>query len=88
MDLAITTLSSRGQIVLPQDMRKGLKQGEKLVIIRSGKHIILKRVKDMDKNLEDDLAFARKTEEAWKRHAKGEFTSLSEEEFLKELDTW
>ena len=34
----------------------------------------------------EDLEFARRTNEAWERYEDGEFKSLSEEEFLEELD--
>jgi len=36
----------------------------------------------------EDLEFARRTNEAWERYEDGEFKSLSEEEFLEELDKW
>jgi len=36
----------------------------------------------------DNLEFARRTEEAWKRYNREEFTRMSGEEFLKELKKW
>ena len=60
-------ISSKGQIVIPQDMRGDLKEGDKLVIIKSGKQIILKKMEDFSENLEEDLEFDRRTEEAYKR---------------------
>lgn len=86
--IGITRISSKGQIVIPADMREGINEGEKLVIIRNNNQIILKREKDFSKNLEEDLEFARRTEEAWKKHEKGEFISMSAEDFLKELEKW
>ena len=41
-DLSITKMSSKGQVVIPQEMRKGIKEGEKLVLIKNGKQIIMK----------------------------------------------
>ena len=35
--------------------------------------------------LEEDLEFAKRTEEAWKEIDRGEYTSYSKEEFLKKL---
>tara|TARA_Y100000310_G_scaffold295012_1_gene325955 strand:+ start:15 stop:284 length:270 start_codon:yes stop_codon:yes gene_type:complete len=84
----ITKISSKGQVVIPQDMREDLKEGEKLVIIKAGKQIILQRVDDFSKNLEEDLKFAKKTTDAWKRYEKGEFISKDSESFLKELEEW
>jgi len=37
---------------------------------------------------QDDLRFAKKTEEAWKRYEKGLFKKMDAEEFLKELKKW
>ena len=84
MNIEITRMSSKGQIVIPKKMRKGIEEGEKLVMIQNGSQIILKRAKDLDKNFEEDLEFARRTEEAWKRYEKGEFIEMDYDEFLKE----
>ncbi len=81
-------MSSKGQVVIPQEMRKGIQEGEKLVIMKNKGQIILKRAKDFDKTLEEDLEFARRTEESWKRYEKGEFVSMDFDEFLKEAKKW
>ena len=86
--ISITKMSSKGQVVIPQEMRKGLKEGDKLVIIKNDNQIILKKMENFDKNIEEDLEFARRTEEAWKRYEKGEFVSMDSEEFLKEIKKW
>ncbi len=39
----MTRVSSRGQIVIPVSMRKDLKEGDRLIIIRKGDEIILKK---------------------------------------------
>ena len=88
MNIEITKMSSKGQVVIPKGMRKGIEEGEKLIIIQNGKQIIIKRTKDLDKNFKEDLEFARRTEEAWKRYEKGEFITRSTDEFLKELEKW
>jgi len=36
----------------------------------------------------EDLEFAKRTEEAYKRHENGEFISMDEKEFLKEMKKW
>jgi AbrB family looped-hinge helix DNA binding protein len=43
--IEITRLSSRGQVVIPLEMRKDLKEGDRLLIIRKGDEIILKKPK-------------------------------------------
>ena len=79
-------MSSKGQIVIPQEMRKGFHDGEKFVVIKAGKQLILKSIEDFDENIEEDLEFARRTEEAWQRYERGEFKSLPMDEFLKKLE--
>lgn len=86
--LDITKMSSKGQIVIPQEMRKGFHEGEKFVVIKTDKQLILKSVEDFDENIEEDLEFARRTEEALERYEKGMFKSMSSEDFLRELDQW
>lgn len=84
-DISITTMSSKGQVVIPLEMRKDLKEGDKLVIIKNKDQIILKKVNSFSKNIEEDLEFARRTEEAWKRYEKGEFKTLPADEFIEML---
>jgi AbrB family looped-hinge helix DNA binding protein len=87
-DVDITRISSKGQVVIPAEMRSGFEEGDKLVIIRSEKQIILTPVKEFDKQLANDIEFARRTENALKRYEQGKFKSMSGEEFLKELEKW
>ena len=89
VDVGITKLSSKGQVVIPREMRKGIHTGEKFVIIKNDKQFILKSVKDFDENIEEDLEFARRTEEAWERYDQGEFTGpFTVEEFKKRMKSW
>lgn len=37
---------------------------------------------------DEDKEFERRTEEAWKRIDRGEFTQMSAEDFLKEIKKW
>ena len=85
MDIAITKLSSKGQIVIPSEMRDNLIEGDKLVIIKNGDQLIIKKASDLGKNFEEDLAFAKKTEEAWQSYDRGEFVSRPADEFLAKL---
>ena len=68
MDIAITKLSSKGQIVIPSEMRDNLIEGDKLVIIKNRDQLIIKKASDLGKNFEEDLAFAKKTEEVWQSY--------------------
>ena len=87
-NISITKMSSKGQIVIPREMREDIAEGDKMVIIKNDGQLILKKMDDFDKNLKEDLEFAKKTEEAWKRYDKGEFVSMDSKDFLKELKKW
>ena len=87
-NISVTKMSSKGQVVIPQDMREGIKEGDKLVVIKNNSQIILKKMDKFDKNLEEDLEFARRTEEAWKRIDKGEYIEMDADEFLEEIKKW
>ena len=84
----MTKMSSKGQIVIPLEMRKEINEGEKLLVIQSDGKIILKKATEIDEAFQEDLEFARRTEEAWKSYDRGEFISMSGDEFEKELEKW
>ncbi|HLD38152.1 MAG TPA: AbrB/MazE/SpoVT family DNA-binding domain-containing protein, partial [Candidatus Nanoarchaeia archaeon] len=64
-NINIIKMSSKGQIVIPIDMRKGIKEGEKLFIIQNEGKLIIKKASESDKNFQEDLEFARRTEKAY-----------------------
>ena len=43
MQIDTTKMSSRGQIVIPLDMRRDINEGDKLIIIRNNDEIIIKK---------------------------------------------
>jgi len=88
VEIEITRLSSKGQIVIPNYMRKGLKDGEKFIIIKDKDRFIIKKASEMDEQLEEDLEFARRTDEARKRIEAGEGITMDFDEFIKEMKKW
>ena len=88
MEIALTKMSSKGQIVIHSELRKDMKEGDQLIIIKNDHQLILKKASEMDKNLKEDLAFAKRTEAAWKRYERGEFKSSTAKDFLKDLEQW
>jgi AbrB family looped-hinge helix DNA binding protein len=88
MDVAMTKMSSRGQVVIPMEMRRNICEGEKLIIIKSDDHIIMKKASSLDKNFEDDIAFAKKTEEAYSRVKQGKGTKMEFGAFIEEARKW
>lgn len=88
VEIETATISSKGQIVIPVSMRKDLKEGDRFLIIKDKSSFLLKKANDLDEQFKDDLEFARRTEEAYKRHERGEFKTLSADKFLEELNKW
>ena len=88
VEIDITKMSSKGQIVIPAEIRRHFNIGEKFIIIRDGDRIILKSTKNIDKNFEEDLEFAKRTEAAFKRYEKGKFKEVDAKKFLEMLEEW
>ena len=85
MEYAIAKVSTKGQIVIPNALRKGIRTGDEFLIIKDNERIILKSMKSLAVNLRDDLAFAEVVENAWQEYDQGKFVTKSKKEFLKEL---
>ena len=84
-NIAIIKISSKGQIVIPQEMRDDLKEGDKLVMIKNNEQIILKKADKFSKAFKEDLEFAKRTEDAWKRYEKGKFREVNFEDFIEQI---
>ena len=88
MDVAITKMSSKGQVVIPAEMRIGIIEGEKLLIIQNDGQLIMKKANKLDSNLMADLEFAKKTNEAWKRIEEGKGVRMDFDDFIDEMKKW
>ena len=81
----ITKMSSKGQIVIPKELRKDFNEGDKLLVIRNADQIILKKATNFDRNLEDDLEAAKSAWKSWQEIKQGKFKKMSSEDFIKEI---
>jgi len=88
MDVAITRMSSKGQIVIPAEMRKGFQEGDKLLLIQNNGQLIMKKASKLDTILKEDLEFAKRTEEAWKRIEEGKGVKMDFDDFIREIKKW
>lgn len=88
MDIAITKMSSKGQVVIPAEMRSDINEGDKLLIIQNKDQLIMKKASNLDKILNHDLKFAEKTEKAWQRIQKGKGIKMDFDEFIDEIKNW
>ena len=87
-NISITRMSSKGQVVIPIEMRKGIKEGEKLVIIERDGRLILKKASKIDENFQEDLEFAKRTEEAYKQIEAGKYIEMEFDDFIEEMKKW
>lgn len=88
VEIETATISSKGQIVIPANMRKGIKEGDRFLIIKDKSSFLLKKADDLDEKFKEDIEFARRTEEAWQRHDDGDFKSMEFDDFIKEFRKW
>lgn len=88
VSINVTRISSKGQIVIPSDMRDDFKEGEELLIIKDDDRIILKKTEKISEQMREDLEFAKRTEEAWKRYEKGKFKEMNFDTFISEMKKW
>ena len=88
MDIAITKMSSKGQIVIPSEMRDNMKEGEKLLIIKDKDQFIIQKVSKLSKKILEDIEFARRTEKAMQEIESGKGVTMDFDEFIEEMKKW
>jgi len=84
----ITRMSSKGQIVIPVNMRGDFKEGDDLILIKDDERIVIKKASKLTEKMKEDLEFARRTEEAYKRIEAGDFISVDSENLFEEMSKW
>ena len=92
MDINVSKLGERGQIVIPQEIRERLKmqQGEKFLVISENEDIIfrpIKKVKSLQQ-LEEDIIDMQIAKKRWKEIEEGKKIISSKKDFLKEMESW
>ena len=87
MEIGLTKISSKGQIVIPLILRKklALKNGETLAVSTKDDFLVLKKIKNP---LEGDLRTLEKIKEAWKEIEEGKFKKSTSENFLQIASKW
>ena len=85
MEFAIAKVSTKGQIVIPSRLRKGIIDGDEFLIVRDEGRIVMKNMKDLANDLKEDMLFAVRVEKAWQDYDKGKFVRKTKDDFLEEL---
>ena len=88
IDTEFTKTSSKGQIVIPSNIRRKLKigNGSLLAVTTQDDLIVLKKVNS--KISSADMKSLKLIEEAWKDLDKGNYKVRSKEDFFKEYREW
>ena len=84
----LTRASSKGQVVIPTNLRKRLniKEGSVFAVTSKKDMIVLKKLDTKIKA--EDLKTLKLLEEAWEDIEKGRYKSATPDEFFKELSKW
>ncbi len=85
----LTVVSSKGQLVIPKDIRNSMKikEGSVMAVSSATKDmLVLKKIKNPISK--EDMEILKDLEEAYAELARGEFEVKSKSEFLKELRKW
>ena len=88
VNINLTKISSKGQVVIPSSMRDDFQEGDELIIIRDGDRIVLKKTDKLSEEMKEDIEFAKRTDEALKRIESGEGTRMNFDDFLNEMKKW
>lgn len=83
-----TRVSSKGQIVIPKDIRDNLniQEGDLLAAVSEENFIILKKIDP--KITEGEKILLKRIKEAWDSIDRGEYTEMEGSELLKEMKKW
>lgn len=88
MGIEVTRISSKGQIVLPLEIRKNFNLGEGEILSVSTKDnlIVLKKV---DASLsKEEIETFKEIKQAWKDIDEGRCKTMNSKDFLKEIEEW
>lgn len=88
INVEISKISSKGQVVIPKTMRENFREGDSVILIEEDNRIIIKSIGSLSENFKEDLEISKRVDDAYKRYEDGKFVSLSKDDFLKEVKEW
>ncbi len=94
MEIEVSKVGERGQVVIPQGFRDELKikPGEKFIVVKSDNKLIFQQMSKMKsetvEQLKEDLVDIKIAEEKFKELERGKVNSYTESEFLKKMEKW
>lgn len=94
MEIETSKMGERGQVVVPQEFRKGLKlkKGEKFIVVKDDNKLIFEPMKNLKakaiEELNEDLLDIKISNAFWENVKKGKVITQSKDEFLRSLEKW
>ena len=83
--MEITKLSTKGQIVLPEKIRRDLEPGTAFIVSKQNDLIILKKIEGLS---DEEIKEMKELDKIWKDIDEGKCESYTEEEFFKKMKEW
>ena len=83
--MEITKLSTKGQVVIPEGVRKGIEVGTPFTVTKKDNLIILKKVEGLT---EEEKREMEELNEIWKDIDEGRCETYSVKEFFKKMKEW
>lgn len=83
--MKITKLSSKGQIVIPEGLRKDIEIGTGFIVTRQNDLIVLKKIEGLTNEEEKEM---KELNLIWKDIDAGNCESYDVEEFFEEMKKW
>jgi len=83
--MEITKLSTKGQVVIPEQIRQGIDAGTAFVVTRQNNLIILKEVEELT---EEEVVEMKELDKIWEEIDSGECESYTEKEFFEKMKEW
>lgn len=83
--MEVTKLSTKGQIIIPEEFRKDLEVGTSFIVSKQNDLIILKKVGGLTEEEEKEI---KELDKIWKDIDAGNCDSYTEKEFFEEMKRW
>ena len=83
--MEITKLSTKGQVVIPESIRKDMSSGTVFIVSKQNDLIILKKIEGLTKQEMEEM---KELDKIWKEIDSGKCESYTEKDFFKKMKEW
>lgn len=83
--MEITKLSTKGQVVIPESLRKNMDSGTAFIVSKQNDLIILKKIEGLTKQEMEEM---KELDKIWKEIDSGKCESYTEKDFFKKMKEW